>query len=151
MTPPDFFFVCFAMKFLGNWCSTTFRVGENSFVPRAQCWAVPWAVLEPQGCSPQAVPGQGSHCLCCHSDPLPWNCQCKTCSLPWLKAEPTTAGWAPGQSNFVFSSKVHLHFWCISEQMPRWGSYKWPWRQSVTNLNSFSLCFIQIGNLVLEQ
>lgn len=34
MTPPDFCF-CFSMRFLGNWCSTTFKVGENSFVPRA--------------------------------------------------------------------------------------------------------------------
>lgn len=63
------------MRFLGNWCSTAFRRGENSFVPRAQCW--PRAVSErvrapgllPLVCARPGVP----LFVLSHSDPLPWN------------------------------------------------------------------------------
>lgn len=151
MTPPDFFFLPWGFLETG-----VQQLSEGVRILCAQS-----SVLTPcceRACpSPRAAPLG----LCQARGPIGCAksfrltalelCQPKTCSLPWLKAEPNTAGWAPEQSNFVFSSKVHLHAWCIAEQMPRWGSYKWPWRQSVTNLSSFLLCFIQIGILVLQQ
>lgn len=152
MTPPDFFFFCHEV----SW-----KLVLNSFQKGWEFLCAQSSVLTPcceRACpSPRAAPlglCQARGPVVCAKSLRPTAlelCQPKTCSFPWLKAEPNTAGWAPEQSNFVFSSKVHLHAWCIAEQMPRWGSYKWPWRQSVTNLSSFLLCFIQIGILVLQQ
>lgn len=152
MTPPDFLF-CFAMRFLGNWCSTTFRVGKNSFVPRAQCWPRAMSCSRAPGLLPTVCARPGVPLFVpSHSDPLPWNfVSARPAHFYGLKLSQTLLAGHLNRATFVFSSKVHLHVWCISGQMPRWGSYKWPCRQSVTNLNSFSLCFIQIGILVLQQ
>lgn len=151
MTPPDFFFFL-PWGFLETGAQQLSEWVRIPLCPELSVDPVLWVSMpEPQSGSPWSVPGQGS--IVCAKSLRPTAlelCQHKTCSLPWLKAEPNTAGWAPEQSNFVFSSKVHLHAWCIAEQMPRWGSYKWPWRQSVTNLSSFLLCFIQTDILVLQ-
>lgn len=150
MTPPDFFCFVLPWSFLETGAQQLSEWVRIPLCPELSVALLPWAVPESQGCPPGcARPGVPLFVLSLWPTALEL-CQCKTCSLPWLKAVLNTAGWAPEQSNFVFSSKVHLHFCCISEQMPRWGSYKWPRRQSVINLNSFSLGFIQIGNLVLS-
>lgn len=135
------------MRFLGNWCSTTFRVGENPLCPELSVDAVPWAVPEPQGCSPCSVPGQGCHCLCWVTQShCPGALSAQICSLPWLKAEQTLLPghlhWATLSSHQkstcmsgAFQNRHHqndhgdkvsltlTHFCCVSYRLVFWFYY----------------------------
>lgn len=144
------------MRFLRNWCSTTFRVGRNSLVSGPHCsfmpleWAIP--VSQAEGLFLlNCARLEGFHRLCTtvllsQLDLLPLN---------FVSARPAhfhglKLSFAPNRVTLSSHQKVHLYVWCISEQqMWSWGSEKWPWRLSVTNLNSFLPYFIQIINIFL--
>lgn len=80
-------------------------------------------------------------------------CQRKTCSLPWLKAEPTTAGFALNIG--TLSSRQNVLPYCLvhfrtTDATMRKLEITRPGRQSDTSRKLFSLDFIQII-IILEK
>lgn len=94
MTPPDFCFVL-PWGFLGTGAQ---QLSEwvTEFLCAQRSVLTPCHELLP---SPRAAPPglcQARGPIVCAKSLRPTAlelCQCKTCSLPWLKAEPNTAGW----------------------------------------------------------
>lgn len=80
-------------------------------------------------------------------------CQRKTCSLPWLKAEPTIAGFALNTGTLSSHQNVHpyclVHFRTTDATMRKLEMTR-PWRQSGTSHKLFLLDFIQIIIIILE-
>lgn len=81
-------------------------------------------------------------------------CQRKTCSLPWLKAEPTTAGFALNIG--TLSSHQNVHPYCLvhfrtTDATVRKLEMTRPGRQSNTSCKLFLLDFIQIIIIILEK
>lgn len=111
--------IIFPQGFLETGVQQLLESGQEPFVPRIHCSftrvehdsssrPVPLELCNAGGLLQAACPPS------CRQGEF---CQCKTCSLPWLKAEPGTAGFAPN-GNFVFPSKKSIFMVrCISGQV----------------------------------
>lgn len=106
MMPPEKKKNIFPQGFLETGGQQLLGSGQEPFVPGIHCSfthveqdsssrPVPLELCNARGRLQAACPPS-----CCQDE----FCQCKTCSLPWLKAEPDTAGFAPN-GNCVFPSK----------------------------------------------
>lgn len=121
--------ILFSMRFLGNSCSTTFRVGRNSLVSGSHCSFMSLESAVPRSQAEgllllNCARLEGFHRLCAtvglsHWDLLPLNsASARPAHFHGLKLSFT-----PNRVTLSSHLKVHLYVWCISEQqMWSWGS-----------------------------